>query len=326
MPELWSNQDRARSLLQKKSAIEGDLEGLFSLEGDLISNIEIIELLKEEDDEDILDEVQGTLLNLYNRASKMETECLFSGEADSKSCFIDIHSGAGGTESNDWAQMLQRMYTRWAEIFHKFSVKIEDSVAGDEVGIKSALLRVDGHRAYGWAKAESGVHRLVRISPFDSNNKRHTTFANINVIPIVDNDINIDIADKDIRIDTYRSSGAGGQHVNTTDSAVRITHLSTNIVVQCQNNRSQHQNKEAAMTMLKSRLYEAELRKREEEAMKEREGKSSIGWGNHIRSYVFYPYQMVKDVRTGHESSNVQNVMDGNLDSFIKSTLSSRAN
>ena len=260
------------------------------------------------------------LAALAGRAAKMELESLLSGEADGNDSFLEIHAGAGGTESQDWAEMLVRMYTRWAEA-HGYKVEWLEESAGEEAGIKSSTVRILGENAYGWLKTESGVHRLVRISPFDAGGRRHTSFASVWAYPVIDDDIAIEIEDKDLRIDTYRASGAGGQHVNRTDSAVRITHLPTNIVVQCQNDRSQHRNRAAAMIMLRARLYERELQRREAEAQAEHQAKSDIGWGHQIRSYVLQPYQMVKDLRTNVEKSNPQAVLDGDLDDFMAAAL-----
>lgn len=251
---------------------------------------------------------------------KQKAECLFSGEADSNNCFIEIHAGAGGTESQDWAEMLERMYMRWCEN-HKFAIEIVNKINGDEAGIKSVTFHVKGANAYGWCKTESGVHRLVRISPFDSNARRHTSFASVWVFPEVDENIDITIEEKDLRIDTFRASGAGGQHVNKTDSAIRITHLPTNIVVQCQDSRSQHRNRAMAMDMLKARLYELELQKQEETKNAQNQTKTEIGWGHQIRSYVLHPYQMIKDLRTSYETSNTLSVLDGDLDNFIIASL-----
>ena len=285
--------------------------------------MELIKLGEEEDDNETIDEAEKALNHLSKKVSLQVVECLFSGEADGNDCFMEVHSGAGGTESQDWAEMLLRMYLRWAET-HKFKTEIVSEQEGDEVGIKSVTVKISGCNAYGWAKTESGVHRLVRISPFDSNSKRHTSFASVWVYPIVDDNLEIEIDDKDLRVDTFRASGAGGQHVNKTDSAIRITHLPTNIVVQCQNSRSQHRNRAEAMQMLKSRLYEAELQRKEEEQNAANESKTEIGWGHQIRSYVLQPYQMIKDLRTGFESSNTSAVLDGDLDDFINATLSSK--
>jgi len=248
---------------------------------------------------------------------------LFSGKADSNDCYLEIHAGAGGTESQDWAEMLLRMYLRWAES-HEFKTQIIDQLAGEEAGYKSITIKISGHNAYGWLKTESGVHRLVRISPFDSQSRRHTSFASAWVYPVIDNTIDIEIEEKDLRVDTFRASGAGGQHVNKTDSAIRITHLPTNIVVQCQDSRSQHRNRATALEMLKSRLYELELRKQEEERNSENAGKTEIGWGHQIRSYVLHPYQLIKDLRTGYESGNTSAILDGDLDAFIQASLSQK--
>lgn len=270
---------------------------------------------------------QETLKNLFhdlkalsNKVEDMKICTLMSGEADTSDCFIEIHAGAGGTEAQDWAEMLSRMYLRWAE---KSGFKYEylEESKGEEAGIKSCTIKILGDRAFGWLKVENGIHRLVRISPYDANAKRHTSFASVNVYPVVNDDIDIQIEDKDLRIDTYRASGAGGQHINKTDSAVRITHLPTKIVVQCQQDRSQHRNRDIAMKMLKAKLYNFELQKREEEKMKLAKNKSKIGWGNQIRSYVLQPYQLVKDLRTGAEIPNFQTVLDGNIDLFLKEAL-----
>lgn len=250
----------------------------------------------------------------------MEVLCLFSGELDQNDCFLEIHAGAGGTESHDWANMLFRMYLRWAET-HKFKIEFISELGGEEAGIKSATIKIVGHNAYGYAKCESGVHRLVRISPFNAQSKRQTSFASIWVFPVIDDNINIEINESDLRIDTFRASGAGGQHVNTTDSAIRITHMPSKIVVQCQNDRSQHKNRAEAMKMLKSRLYEEEMKKREAEADIAHANKTEIGWGHQIRSYVLHPYQMVKDLRTNYETSNSAAVLDGDLDNFMISRL-----
>lgn len=251
---------------------------------------------------------------------QLEINCLFSGEADNKECFLEIHAGAGGTESHDWAQMLLRMYLRWAEK-HRFKVSFIDQIAGEEAGIKSVTIKIKGMNAYGFCKSENGVHRLVRLSPFNSAGKRQTSFASVFSFPVLTDDINIEINEKDLRIDTYRASGAGGQHVNTTDSAVRITHLPTSIAVQCQNDRSQHKNKAEAMSMLKARLYEVELRKAQEKINQLNQAKTEIGWGHQIRSYVLHPYRMVKDLRTNHETGDTDSVLDGDLDEFMLSYL-----
>jgi len=261
---------------------------------------------------------------LRDRTAKMELETLLSGEADGNGCYVEINAGAGGTESQDWAEMLLRMYQRWAES-HDCTVEIIEISAGEEAGIKSGTIKVIGENAYGWLKTESGVHRLVRISPYDSAARRHTSFASAWVYPVIDDSIDIEIVDKDLRVDTYRASGAGGQHINKTDSAVRITHLPTGIVVQCQSDRSQHKNRAAAHRMLRSRLYELELQKREEKAQEQQAGKTDIGWGHQIRSYVLHPYQMVKDLRTNVETSNTSAVLDGDIDGFLSAALAARA-
>ena len=322
-PELWNNPDRAQTLMQERTRLENAINACRALETELTENVEMIELGEAESDSDIVAECKAALEALQQCAERMEVETLLSGEADANDAFIEVHAGAGGTESQDWASMLLRMYMRWAEK-KGFKVTLIEQTDGEEAGIKSATVEIKGHNAYGWAKTESGVHRLVRISPFDSNARRHTSFASVWCYPVVDDAIDIDVSDADVRIDTFRASGAGGQHVNTTDSAVRITHLETNIVVQCQNERSQHKNRATAWAMLRARLYELELQKREEEAMASADQKSEIGWGHQIRSYVLQPYQMVKDLRTGVESGNPSGVLDGALDPFMEAALAQR--
>lgn len=309
--------------MQKRNALEAQMNAIGEIETELEDLTGLAELAAEEDDEASIDETQALMKALQERAAKSEIEALLSGEADANSCFVEVHPGAGGTESNDWASMLLRMYVRWAQA-HEYKVDIIEEQAGDEAGIKSATIHVKGHNAYGWLKTESGVHRLVRISPFDSNARRHTSFASIWVYPEIDDKIEIDINESDCRIDTYRASGAGGQHVNTTDSAVRITHEPSGIVVQCQNERSQHKNRATAWTMLRARLYEAELQKREEAAAASEAGKAEIGWGHQIRSYVLQPYQMVKDLRTQVESPDPDKVLDGGLDAFMSASLAQK--
>ena len=309
--------------MRERTRLETALNGFRDLEKNAAENLEMIELGEAEGDNDIVDEAESALRGLRDQAAKLELESLLSGEADGNDCFVEIHAGAGGTESQDWAQMLLRMYARWAEA-HDYKVDWLEESAGEEAGIKSATIQVTGMNAYGWMKTESGVHRLVRISPYDASARRHTSFASVWIYPKIDDTIDIVIEDKDLRIDTYRASGAGGQHVNKTDSAIRITHIPTNIVVQCQNDRSQHRNRAAAMDMLRARLYEAELRKREEDAQAENALKSDIGWGHQIRSYVLQPYQMVKDLRTNVEKSNPQAVLDGDLDDFMAAALAAR--
>jgi peptide chain release factor 2 len=285
--------------------------------------VELIALGEDEGDQSIVEEAEAAIRSLRGEIAARQIETLLSGEADANDTYLEIHAGAGGTESQDWASMLLRMYTRWAER-RKMKVEVLEVHDGEEAGIKSATILVRGHNAYGWLKTESGVHRLVRISPFDSNARRHTSFASVWVYPVIDDTIEIDIPESEVRIDTYRSSGAGGQHVNTTDSAVRITHIPTGIAVACQQERSQHKNRAKAWEMLRARLYELELKKREEAANATEASKSDIGWGNQIRSYVLQPYQMVKDLRTGVESPTPQDVLDGDLDEFMKASLSQR--
>lgn len=310
-----------RSVLQEK------IDCIRRLEIDLSYYMGLLELADSADSVEnnaISNEVLLALRSMVKAVSKYEVECFFSGEADHNSCFLEIHSGAGGTESNDWASMLLRMYTRWAER-HLYNVIVLDYLAGEEAGIKSITLKVEGVKSYGLLKTESGVHRLVRISPFNSGGKRHTSFASVWVYPVVDDSIAISIDESQLRVDTYRSSGAGGQHVNTTDSAVRITHIPSGIVVQSQNNRSQHRNKEECMEMLRSKLYQAELKKREERVTKENEKKTDIGWGHQIRSYVLHPYQLVKDLRSDYETGDINSVLDGEIDDFIYSNLKLRS-
>ncbi len=309
--------------MRERQELENAINSCNELHNGVAENIELIELGELEGDEEIVSEAEQALRLLHKIAAERELETLLSGEADANDAYIEFHAGAGGTESQDWTQMLMRMYIRWAEA-KNHKVEIIGINSGDEAGIKSATILVKGHNAYGWLKTESGVHRLVRISPFDSNARRHTSFASIWVFPVIDDSIDIDVSDSDVRIDTYRASGAGGQHVNTTDSAVRITHIPTGIVVQCQNQRSQHKNRATAWDMLRSRLYETELQRREEQAQAEADSKSEIGWGHQIRSYVLQPYQLVKDLRTGVESTNPSAVLDGDLDEFIAAALAQR--
>ncbi|MBM3557974.1 MAG: peptide chain release factor 2, partial [Alphaproteobacteria bacterium] len=284
---------------------------------------DLLELAEAEGDAQVVAETEKALASLRGEAKTKEIESLLSGEADGNDCYLEIHAGAGGTESQDWAEMLTRMYVRWAQR-HGYKVEWIEESPGEEAGLKSATVQIKGLNAFGWAKVESGVHRLVRISPFDSNARRHTSFASVWVYPVVDDNIEVDVQDKDLRVDTYRSSGAGGQHVNKTESAIRITHLPTGIVVSCQAERSQHKNRAAAMNMLRARLYEVELQKREAGKLADEAAKTDIGWGHQIRSYVLHPYQMVKDLRTGTETSNTQGVLDGELDAFMSAALSQR--
>ena len=309
--------------MRERSLLEERLQGYQALESGLDDAVTLLELGEAEEDAESVSEAEEQLEKLKARAGKRVLESMLSGEADANDCYLEINAGAGGTEAQDWAQMLLRMYLRWAER-RGFKTELLEESPGEEAGIKSSSLRISGHNAYGWLKTESGVHRLVRISPFDSQARRHTSFASVWVYPVVDDAIEVDIQDKDLRVDTYRASGAGGQHVNRTDSAVRITHLPTNIVVQCQSDRSQHRNRATAMGMLKARLYEHELQKREAEAQAEADSKSEIGWGHQIRSYVLQPYQMVKDLRTAVEKGNAQGVLDGDIDDFLEAALSQR--
>jgi peptide chain release factor 2 len=292
-------------------------------ENELNDAVGLIELAEAENDKPMIADAENALGGLRARAEVMKLESMLSGEADANDAYLEVHAGAGGTESQDWASMLLRMYTRWAD---KRGYKIEymEESEGEEAGIKSATIQIKGENAYGWLKTETGVHRLVRISPFDSNARRHTSFASVGAFPVIDDRIEIDIPDKDVRIDVYRASGAGGQHVNKTESAVRITHLPTNIVVQCQSDRSQHKNRAAAWNMLRARIYEAEMRKRAEAAQAENDAKSDIGWGHQIRSYVLQPYQLVKDLRTGMQSHAPQDVLDGALDPFMAASLAQK--
>jgi peptide chain release factor 2 len=303
--------------MRERTRLADTIEQQRRLEQEFEDGVALAELAEEEGDAEAMAEAQAGLEVLRERLGRLQLESLLSGEADGNDCFLEIHAGAGGTESQDWAEMLLRMYTRWAEA-HGFKLEWIEESPGEEAGLKSVTVRVVGPNAYGWLKTESGVHRLVRISPFDSQARRHTSFASVWVYPVT---IEVEINEKDLRIDTYRSSGAGGQHVNKTDSAVRLTHLPTGIVVACQNDRSQHRNRAQAFAMLRARLYELELQKRREEAEAEAAGKSEIGWGHQIRSYVLQPYQMVKDLRTGVEKGNAQGVLDGDIDAFLEASL-----
>jgi len=309
--------------MRERTHLEQSITAVQAMEQELEDAVTLIELGEAEDDEDTLNEAQASLASLRDQTGKRELESLLSGEADSNDCFIEIHAGAGGTESQDWAQMLTRMYVRWAEA-HGYKVEWLEESPGEEAGLKSATIKIIGFNAYGWLKTESGVHRLVRISPYDSAARRHTSFSSIWIYPVIDDTIEVQYEEKDLRIDTYRASGAGGQHVNKTDSAIRITHVPTGIVVQCQNDRSQHRNRAAAFDMLRARLYELELQRREDAAQAEHDAKTEIGWGHQIRSYVLQPYQMVKDLRTEVETSNTQAVLDGDLDPFMAASLAQR--
>lgn len=320
-PTLWDKPEAAQAIMRERDQLKGTIDRYSSLESQLKDNVELIELGEAEGDEDLLNEAEAALTGMARQVERVRLESLLSGEADGNDCYVEIHAGAGGTEAQDWADILMRMYVRWAEA-HNYKLEWLEESSGDEAGIKSATFKVIGHQAYGWLKTESGVHRLVRISPFDSASRRHTSFASVGVFPMVDDNIQIEIDPSDLRIDTYRASGAGGQHVNKTESAIRITHIPTNIVVQCQNDRSQHRNKATAMNMLKARLYEYEMRKRDAEKQVINAAKTEIGWGHQIRSYVLHPYQMVKDLRTGVEKGNAQGVLDGDLDDYLEAALS----
>ncbi len=318
-PNLWDDPAKAQKLMRERQALVDAIETHDSIRQEMSDNVELIELGEMEGDADVVREAETALKALKERAAAKELEALLNGEADANDTFLEINAGAGGTESCDWANMLARMYVRWAEK-RGYSVELQSESPGDEAGIKSAAYKISGHNAYGWLKSESGVHRLVRISPFDSAAKRHTSFSSVWVYPVVDDDIEIEVNPADIRIDTYRSSGAGGQHVNTTDSAVRITHAPTGIVV-TSSEKSQHQNRDIAMKALKSRLYQLELDRRNAAINEAHEAKGDAGWGNQIRSYVLQPYQMVKDLRTGVETSDTKGVLDGDLDPFMAATL-----
>jgi peptide chain release factor 2 len=309
--------------MRERNRLASQIDSVRNLERELDDALTLIELGEAEGDAATVSEGEGGLRRLSEKAEKRQLETLLSGEADVNDCYLEVHAGAGGTEAQDWAEILQRMYVRWAEQ-HGYKVEWLEESPGEEAGLKSATIRVSGENAYGWLKTESGVHRLVRISPYDSQARRHTSFASVWVYPVVDDTITIEVLDKDLKVDTFRSSGAGGQHVNKTDSAVRMTHMPSGIVVSCQVDRSQHRNRAMALEMLKARLYEAELRRREAEAAKTEATKTDIGWGHQIRSYVLQPYQMVKDLRTGVETSDTGGVLDGDLDKFMAAALALR--
>jgi peptide chain release factor 2 len=322
-PKLWDNPRTAEEVMRERRRLEGAVGTVNEISTEMADAVEFIELGEAEGDETVVEEGLSSLQRLADRADADKVQALLAGEADANDTYLEVHAGAGGTESQDWAEMLLRMYSRWAER-KGYKVEVVEYQAGEQAGIKSATLLIKGENAYGYAKTESGVHRLVRISPYDSSARRHTSFSSVWVYPVVDDAIEVEINDSDLRVDTYRASGAGGQHINKTDSAVRITHIPTGIVVASQQDRSQHKNRAIAMNMLKARMYEAELAKREAAAAGEYEEKTDIGWGHQIRSYVLQPYQMVKDLRTGVVSSSPGDVLDGKLDDFIAAALAQR--
>ena len=309
--------------MRERTQLDTAIKSFLELQNGLKDNIELLEMAEGEGDAAMVAEAERALFALRDVAAQRELESLLSGEADGNDCYLEVNAGAGGTEAQDWAEMLLRMYMRWAEK-HGYKVELLDESRGEEAGIKSTTIQISGHNAYGWLKTECGVHRLVRISPYDSNARRHTSFSSVAVTPVVDDNINIEVLEKDLKIDTFRASGAGGQHVNKTDSAVRFTHLPTGIIVACQQERSQHKNRAKAMEMLKAKLYEAELKKREDASAVIEAGKSDIAWGHQIRSYVLQPYQMVKDARTGVETSQTQDVLNGDIDKFLQASLASK--
>lgn len=309
--------------MRERTRLDTQISGVRKLETDLNDQIELIEMAEAENDNQLVSEAEQALLALKDDVRKRELESLLSGELDGNDCYLQVNAGAGGTEAQDWGGMIGRMYMRWAEQ-HDCKITIMDKQDGEVAGIKSVILEIKGENAYGWLKSESGVHRLVRISPYDSNARRHTSFCSVSVTPVIDDDIEIKVEDKDLRVDVYRAQGAGGQHVNKTESAVRFTHLPTGIVVACQSERSQIQNREHAMKLLKAKLYERELQIRDAEKQAREDAKTDIGWGHQIRSYVLHPYQMIKDLRTGHQTSDSQGVLDGDLDPFLQASLSSK--
>jgi peptide chain release factor 2 len=310
-------------MMRERQRLDDGIGSVEAIERELSDQLELIAMGEAEGDEAVVADAEAALRKMQGEIARRQVETLLSGEADANDAYLEVHAGAGGTESQDWAEMLLRMYIRWAER-RGYKVEVLQASAGEEAGLKGGTAQIKGPNAYGWLKTESGVHRLVRISPYDSQARRHTSFASVWVYPVVDESFDIDVSESDVRIDTYRASGAGGQHVNTTDSAVRITHLPTNIVVQCQSERSQHKNRATAWAMLRARLYEAELKKREEAAMAEAASKTDIGWGHQIRSYVLQPYQLVKDLRTGIEHTTPSDVLDGDLDAFMEAALAAR--
>lgn len=322
-PKLWDDADKAQHLMSEKNNLEEAINNYQEMESSLNDLCGLAEMAEEEGDEDLVSDIKQQMDDLAQQARRGKLEALLSGEVDANDAYLEVHAGSGGTEAQDWAEMLLRMYTRWAEA-HKYKVEYVEETEGDVAGIKSVTIKICGHNAYGWLKSETGVHRLVRISPFDSAGRRHTSFASVGVYPVIDDKIEIAINEADCRVDTYRASGAGGQHINKTDSAVRITHIPTGIVVQCQSQRSQFQNRESAWNMLKARLYEIELKKREAEAQGIRDSQGDNGWGYQIRSYVLQPYKMVKDLRTEAETSDTKAVLDGDIDLFLSAALAGK--
>jgi len=322
-PDLWNDPEKAQALMQERTLLQNNIDDVHEIEQAVSDHSDMIAMGEEEGDESIITESENELITLQKRVAKMELESLLSGEADKNDAYLEVNSGAGGTEACDWANMLLRMYTRWAGS-KDYKIELMDQSDGEEAGIKSATIQVKGHNAYGWLKGENGVHRLVRISPFDSAGRRHTSFASVSVSPVIDDTIDIKIDEKDLKTDTYRAQGAGGQHVNTTDSAVRITHIPTGVVVSCQSQRSQHKNRDSAMSMLKARLYEIEMQKREDAKSDAHGEKTDIGWGHQIRSYVLHPYQMIKDLRTNIETNQSDKVMNGDIDMFLEGALAHR--
>lgn len=320
---MWNDAEAAQKLMRERTRLASQTEGLLKLETDVADTCDLIELAESEGDNAMVADGLRSLQALADEAKRREVESLLSGEADANDCYLEVNSGAGGTEAQDWAEMLLRMYTRWAEA-HDYKVQLLEQSDGEQAGIKSATLQITGTNAYGWLKTEAGVHRLVRISPFDAAARRQTSFASIWVYPVVDDKIEIEINEADLKVDTFRASGAGGQHVNKTESAIRITHIPTGIIVACQTDRSQHRNRATAMAMLKARMYEAELQKREAAASAQENAKTDIGWGHQIRSYVLAPYQLVKDLRTSVEKGNPDAVLDGDLDDFMAASLAAR--
>ena len=323
-PSLWSDQARGQRVMRERDALEDRLNAIGRIEQELADQLTMIEMGEAEKDDKTVAEAEAALKRLKAEVARRELEALLSGEADANDCYLEVHAGAGGTESQDWAGMLMRMYVRWGES-HGYKVDWIEESEGEGAGIKSATVVIKGLNAYGWLKSENGVHRLVRISPFDANARRHTSFASVVVFPVVDDRIKIDINENDVRTDVMRSGGAGGQHVNKTESAVRLTHIPTNIVVKCQQDRSQHRNRAMAWDMLRAKLFEAEMKKREAKAEADQAAKTDIGWGHQIRSYVLQPYQMVKDLRTGVSTSNTGAVLDGDLDEFMQAALAQKA-